>query len=250
MIRGKMVKDEATVAYFDAHTPEYADYRLAHAVRRIRSIAGPQTALCDFGCGVGNILELIGAATGLRKTCGIDVSESCLARTRARAVCAETHCGSVLDADFVAGIGRRFDIVLLAAVLHHLIGRTRRESKRLAAIAVANSLKLLKDGGHLIVVEPTFSPAAAMWLVFWVKKIVSAVTTRRIGIFDRWNNIGAPVVSYLSTAELVALLAAGAGCRVDEVHEEECAVNLMMRLAVITRKTDVTVVVQKSGAGP
>jgi SAM-dependent methyltransferase len=241
------VSDKATVAYFDEHTPEYDDDRLAHAVKRIKGVAGPEASLCDIGCGVGNILELIGATVRLKSTCGIDVSESCLARTRARAAGAETHCGSVLDADFVAGIGRRFDVVLLAAVLHHLVGRTRRESKRLAHTAVENSLKLLKDGGHLIVVEPTFSPAPAMWLVFWVKKIVTTVTRRRIGIFDRWNNIGAPVVSYLTTAELVALLAAGADCRIDEVHEEECPVNLLMRLALITRKTDTTVVVRKAG---
>ena len=247
---GQVMEDKATVAYFDEHTPEYADYRLDHALSWIKRISGPDTTLCDVGCGVGNILELIGTETNVKRTCGVDVSASCLARTLARAACAETRCGSILDAEFVTGIGRRFDIVLLAAVLHHLVGKTRGESKRLARAAVENSLKLLRDGGHLIVVEPTFSPAAAMSLVFWVKKIITTITGRRVGIFDTWNNIGAPVVSYLTTAELVALLASGPDCRIDDVHEEECTVNLLMRFAMISKRSDTTVVVRKVGATP
>ena len=108
----------------------------------------------------------------------------------------------------------------------------------------------VREGGHLIVVEPTFSPAPALGLVFWVKKVVTTVTRRRIGVFGRWNNIGAPVVSYLTKDELVALLAAVGGCRVDEVHEERLRVGPLLRLALITGKSDTTVVVRKVGVKP
>lgn len=241
------MRDKATVAYFDEHTPEYGDYRLAYALERIKGISGAETSLCDIGCGVGNILEMMKKETSLKELCGIDVSENCLAQTRGRVGAAETYCGSVVDTAFVEGIGKRFDIVMLSAVLHHLIGRTRAESKMLARTAVKNSLKLLKDGGYLIVLEPTFSPAFSMWLVFWVKKLVTSVTTRRIGIFDRWNNIGAPVVSYFTVDELTAVLASGGDCRIDAVHVEECKVNLLLRLAMITKRVDTTVVVRKAG---
>jgi len=239
--------DTATADYFDEHTPVYGEYRFDFALERIREIAGPETSLCDIGCGVGNILALIRSTTTVKQLCGIDPSENCLAQAAARAGC-ETRRGSVLDTAFVEGLGQRFDVVLLSAVLHHLVGGTRTESRRNARVAIENSLKLLRDGGRLFVLERTYSPAFSPWLVFWVKRIVTRVTTRRIGIFDRWNNIGAPVVSYFTAGKLAALLAAGEDRRVVEVHVEELGVNWLLRLALITRKSDVTVVVRKIGA--
>lgn len=239
--------DRDTVAYFDEHTPEYGEYRFDFALERIAALAGPETALCDVGCGVGNILALVGRTTGVRQLCGIDASANCLALAAARAGC-ETRCGSVLDPAFVAGIGPRFDVVLLAAVLHHLVGATRAESRRLQRAAVENCFALLKDGGRLFVLETTFSPRFAMWLVFWVKRLITRATSRRIGIFGKWNNIGAPVVSYFTDGELTALLGAGAERSLEAVHREELPVNRLLRLALITRKTDVTVIVRKGEA--
>src|SRR5215213_7255254 len=73
---------------------------------------------------------------------------------------------SILDEDLPARIGRRFDFAVLAAVLHHLIGPTRRASKGLAESALRQALALLEPGGHLFVVEPIVYPPVAMDALF------------------------------------------------------------------------------------
>ncbi|MBI5563152.1 MAG: class I SAM-dependent methyltransferase [Deltaproteobacteria bacterium] len=241
------MKDEATEAYFNEYTPEYGVYRFEYAVGAIRRLCKPGSSFVDVGCGVGNILEFIRNETPIENLCGIDVSENCLREARARVNC-ETYAGSIVDARFVSGIKKRFDFVMLAAVLHHLIGPAKRECRRMCEAAVANSLSLVKDGGYLIVLEPTINPAFSTDLIYHVKRLVTRVTTRRVGIFDKWNNIGAPVVAYFTDYELVDMLKAAKGCKVEDVDVNERQMNLMYRLALMTKRAETTVLVRKTAA--
>jgi SAM-dependent methyltransferase len=137
------------------------------------------------------------------------VSERLLERARDEVPGCETHLGSILDEALVARIGPRFDFAIIAAVLHHLIGRTRQESHELARVAVGNALDLLRPGGHLIVVDEAFSPKLAVDALFYLKKGLTRVTSKRVGVFGYWNNIGPPVVSYYSERELLDMVASG-----------------------------------------
>jgi SAM-dependent methyltransferase len=205
----RTVEDADTVAYFDEHVPEYSTGRLDFPAEFIARHRTADSAIVDIGCGAGNTLAHLRDATGIQDLCGIDVSERLLERTRAEVPGCETHLGSILDERMVATIGQRFDFAVIAAVLHHLIGRTRRESRRQAAEAVLGALALLRPGGHLIVVDEGFSPSLAVDALFYVKKAVTRVTSRRVGLFGYWNNIGPPVVSYYTNDELFELVAAG-----------------------------------------
>ena len=240
-----MAEDTATIAYFDEHVPEYSLERLRHAADFVRRHASPDASLIDLGCGVGNTLAYVKEAAGLSNVAGADVSERCLQETRARVGC-PTYRGSVFDPRFVEAIGRRFDFAIQAAVLHHLIGRTRSESRRYAELAVANAARLLKPGGHLIVVEPIFYPALAMDAVFYVKKLMSAVSGRRVGIGGYWNNIGAPVVSYYTNEQLEEMVASADGLTVLERHVEPEGLGPV--LDRFLRKTDTTLVARRSEA--
>ena len=53
--------------------------------------------------------------------------------------------------------------------------------------------------------------------IFWVKRVVTSVTSRRVPVLGYWNNIGAPVVSFYSGDE-VAAMTAQAG--LDLVHRD------------------------------
>ena len=70
-----------------------------------------------------------------------------LRRTRQGEVAAEVYRASVLDDATVARFRGRFDLAVMAAVLHHLVGATRRTSHRAANRAVSNALELVKPGG-------------------------------------------------------------------------------------------------------
>lgn len=203
------IEDADTVAYFDDHAPEYSTGRLAYPAEFIREHGGDDSSVVDIGCGAGNTLAFMREATGIESLCGIDVSERLLERTREEVPGAETHLGSILDRELVERLSGRFDFAVVAAVLHHLIGRDRGESFENAATAVSHALDLLRPGGHLIVVDEAFSPVWATSALFWVKKGATRVTSRRVGLFGYWNNIGPPVVSYYTKPQLVDLVRAG-----------------------------------------
>ena len=198
--------DQETTAYFDQHVPEYS---LRHARRAVQLIcaAGPRDAsLVDIGCGVGTVLaSLATKATGISRLVGFDVSSACLEETRQK-VDAELHQVSITDSAAVGRFRGQFDFALMAAVLHHLVGPTRRRSRRVAETAIANSLVLLKPGGYLVIAEPTFAPSAPLGALFWAKRMSARMTSRRLPIGGYWNNLGPPIVSYYSPDQLHALV--------------------------------------------
>jgi SAM-dependent methyltransferase len=240
------MRNPGTVDYFEKNTPEYSVGRIAHAVKAINRLCSESASLVDIGCGTGNILDFIKNETPLQSVCGIDVSPNCLAKTKERVGC-ETFLGSILDSDFVETLGARYDFGILAAVLHHLVGRTREESKRLALSAIRNSLTLLNDGGYLFIIEPVFYPPFIMDLVFSVKEFVTMLTSMRVEILDKWNNIGAPLVSYYTIEQLIRMIRRIGHCEILEIDIEERNLTTLFRLALIRRRSDVTIILKKTG---
>jgi len=121
--------------------------------------------------------------------------------------------GSVLDPLVVAARRDRYDFAVLSAVLHHLVGPTRAESRRNALGAISNALSMLCEGGFLLIHEPVFEPRLAMDAVFWAKRALSRLSgNRRVPVLGYWGNLGAPVVSYYSEAGLLEMIARGGGC--------------------------------------
>jgi hypothetical protein len=110
-------------------------------------------------------------------------------------------------------------------------------------MAVTNALELLKPGGHLIVVDEGFSPPRAVDAVFYLKKAVTRLTSRRVGILGEWNNIGPPVVSYYTSEQLVEMVQArGAAELVDQVREPG---SLGRGARILLSKTDITLISKK-----
>jgi SAM-dependent methyltransferase len=240
---GPMI-DTATVRYFDDHLHDYSTKKLRFAINTINSTAEPVHTLVDIGCGTGNTLAHLKTQTQLRHLCGIDVSLNCLAKAKERSGC-EIRQGSILDLDFVRSMGPRFDFALLSAVLHHLIGRSRKHSRTLAVRALTNSLKLLKPGGVLIVIEPTFSPRLVMDAVFWVKKAVTLITSDRVPLGDYWNNIGAPVVSYYTTDEVSDMIRAVGKTELIECHRAKMQLTRIQSLGLIRSHENTTFIVRR-----
>ena len=233
------VRDSETEAYFDAHTPEYDARRFALVAERIRALAGEGSSLLEVGCGTGNVLAYLREVTGVRQLAGLDVSARCLERARERLGC-ETHLGSLLDDELVGRLAERFDFAIVGAVLHHLIGATRRASRALARQGMANALSMVRPGGHLFVLEPVFYPSVTMDLVFYVKKLAMKVTSGRIEIFDRWNNLGAPVTSYYTNEQLRRMAEADPRAEVVDLRATPARITALQRAVMIYRREDTT----------
>jgi SAM-dependent methyltransferase len=196
--------DQKTQEYFNAHLTEYPLERMKFALSTIIKYARPDSSLVDIGCGTGNVLEWVKDSTPIQILAGIDNSSNYLMKTCERVQC-RTYQGSILDREFINGISERYDFALLGAVLHHLIGRTRRQSRNLAMEAIRNSLYLLKPGGILLIVEPVFYSSFVIDIIFYVKKFLSLISTKRFELRHGYN-IGAPVVSYFTNEQLVGMI--------------------------------------------
>lgn len=240
MSHSSVSHDEKTVRYFDAHAPEYSIDRLAFAAEVIAQHADADSSLIDLGCGAGNTLAYLVETTPINDVVGVDVSEGLLERCREQ-VQAPVHLASILDDDLESIVGRKFDVAVVAAVLHHLIGPTRARSRGHAQAAIRNALRLLNPGGHLVIVEPSFGPRLVLDGVFYVKKALSSVTNRRVFVGDNyWTNFGAPVVSYYGNHELQSMVEQEGG----RVVASKIGPESLGRLDAVITKSNITLIAQ------
>jgi 2-polyprenyl-3-methyl-5-hydroxy-6-metoxy-1,4-benzoquinol methylase len=238
----RLVVDHDTAAYFDHCAPEYAARRLRRAVQLVNEHKTSNATLIDIGCGAGNVLAHLARRTGLTNLVGIDVSPRCLALAGER-IDADLHLASILDPATVRRFGGQFDFAIMAAVLHHLIGPTRRHSRRAAQVAVANAFHLVRPGGYLVIVEPTFAPSAPLAALFWTKKVTSTFISRRLPIGTYWNNIGSPVVSYYSHRQVLDMVRLQPAAKV--VYVESVPQPLSKVAEALVNKTNTTIMAMR-----
>ena len=201
----KKHKDEITLSYFDKNTPNYTARRYKSVIGFINQQKKENCSLIDVGCGDGTVLNMFKTKTNISTFLGLDISKNYLRLVKERIGC-DTFHGSILDDMVIKKINKKFDYVIIGAMLHHLIGESRDESKLWANKALQNAFSLLSFGGHLIILEPIYSPKGSMDIVFNIKKFITKFTVNRLNILKYDNNIGAPVVSYYDKETLIRLM--------------------------------------------
>ena len=197
-------EDDKTLDYFDRYTPPYDPKRFQFAIDYLCQNAKPEQTLLDIGCGDGATLGLLKQTTPVQNFCGLDISANYLRKAEELLQC-KTIEGSILDDDLVQKHAGQFDYCTLGAVIHHLIGKSRRESFEFATRCMRNSYTLLRPGGSLIIFEPTFTPAWLMTVAFWIKKLVTQISSSRVEVGGKWANLGQPIVSYYTSQQILAL---------------------------------------------
>lgn len=202
------MRGDDTSEYFEMHCRDYHPRPLRVAIRWIGNLLDEGDDLLDVGCGTGLMLEAMNEA-GLTRLAGCDTAGAAL-RAASERVNFTQHLGSILDDDFVAGLGD-YRFVTMGAVLHHVVGPTRSVSREMAEAAVRNALMLVRPGGRLVIMEPTYRPRWAMSAVFWAKRALGVVIGNHRFEVGRWNNLGAPLVSFYSPDEVVSIVEAAGG---------------------------------------
>lgn len=228
------MQDKGTINYFDTNTPEYSVDRFESVIEFIKTKSLKNSSLIDVGCGTGNILELIKNQTKIKNLYGLDISKNCLLKAKERVSCGLFY-GSILDTLFIESIHQKFDFVILGAVLHHLIGKTRKKSKKYALLAIQNSLKLLKKNGYLIIAEPVFYPPPLMSLIFYLKKIITKIINKRMTIFEKWNNLGAPVVTYYTYEQICEMISNFKNYSIIKTEIKKQNLNILLNLFSIKK---------------
>jgi SAM-dependent methyltransferase len=237
--------DERTERYFEANTPTYSLGRYQEVIEFLRADARPGASLLDVGCGSGNVLRLIAENSPVGDVAGVDVSSAYLAQCAAAVPGSRTYLGSILDPGLNEAVGRQFRYVLVGAVLHHLVGTSRKESLAYAREGLARAWSLVEPGGGLILMEPTFRPRWVMSSLFHAKRLVGRVTSGRVSLFGYWNNLGEPVVSYFSHAELLREAGALPRAAVALDLKKTKVLPALWRLIGVTERADSVVVARK-----
>jgi hypothetical protein len=106
----------------------------------------------------------------------------------------------------------------------------------------------VRPGGHLLVLEPAFYPSWMMDVVFFVKTLAVRLTSRRLELFDRWNNLGAPVVSYYTNEELRQMVTEDPRAELVDLQSTPAYLSSLQRAAFIRRREDTTLVVRRRDA--
>lgn len=228
-----------TASYFERHAHDYDPTRLRTAITWISELHREGDGLFDVGCGTGQLIAAMHDA-GLRNLAGCDLARSQLSTAGDR-VPFTAYRNSILDDGFASGLAGRFRFVTMAAVIHHLVGSTRGRSRDLARGAVRNALGLLQSGGYLVIVEPTFEPRWAMAALYWVKRVLSP-SGRRVEV-GKWNNLGAPLVSYYGRDELAELVN-DAGGRVTRREDSESTLRRLPRMLGVRGRWMTTLLVR------
>lgn len=236
--------DSETKVFFDTRVPEYPTEWFKYILGFLREKGSANSSLIDLACGAGNVLDYLRKNTNFSRYAGVDISAKLLKKARIE-YGLETYEMSILDDNLCNIVGDSNDFVILGQVLHHLVGKTRNQSKNNARKAILNSLKLVRPGGYLIVYEPTYCPSLSGDLVFWVKRFITTFSAKRVNIFNRFHNLGVPVVSYFTNKELKRTFQNIPGCRITDWIEEKLNATWIMRLGLINACIRVSGMIQK-----
>lgn len=232
-------EDGKTLDYFDRFTPHYNPARFQFAIDYLKLNGLASHRLLDIGCGDGATLYLLEQNTPVRGLYGLDISGNYLRKAEQLVQC-QTIEGSILDDALIDQHLDQFDFCTLGAVIHHLIGKDRRESFEFAQQCMRNSFRLLKPGGALLIFEPTYRPAWLMTVAFWIKKIVTRISNNRVEIMRKWANLGQPIVSYYTDTQISDMARALPGA---EVLQNDCLDTL--RLCGVIQRRGLGLIIRK-----
>jgi SAM-dependent methyltransferase len=233
------MEDKKTRIYFDSITPHYDPNKIISILNFIKSHANKDSSLVDLGCGDGAILQLIKQQTEIVNLYGLDISETYINKVCQTIGC-KTILGSILEEGFVSNNLNRFDFAILVSVLHHLIGKNRVDSQEFALKALENSIKIIKPGGYLIIFEPAHEPKIIMDIIFYIKKFFSVFYEGRIEVFQKWFNLGNPIVSYYTPYQLNKMVAS-----LSEAQLIEKNIEAYKTLGIIIKMTALSYTLQK-----
>jgi 2-polyprenyl-3-methyl-5-hydroxy-6-metoxy-1,4-benzoquinol methylase len=202
----KLDENQNTTMYFNSNTPVYSIDKYNEIVCFLSENAMEGGLLIDVGCASGQLLGVINSKCPQLRLFGVDIAKNYINQCKENIPAAEIICDDISNKTIVEHLQKKFDFVVVGAVLHHIVSRTRKSTLALQERAIENAWALVNPGGYLIVEEPTYSPELIMAIIFHTKRFFSMFTKNRVTLLGHDNNLGAPVVLFLSHEYLRCLI--------------------------------------------
>jgi SAM-dependent methyltransferase len=153
----KMSSDDVK-NYFNMHDHDYGHDKdpsfyidLSNFVHRIKRSDGLR--ILDVGCGSGSFIKALIECGTTAHFVGIDLSEKMIERAKSKLKDHDVEL-YVMDVNQIRRhIPIKYNVIHLGSVLHHLIGRTQGQSKKLAEETIKALVDMLENQGVLIIEE-------------------------------------------------------------------------------------------------
>ncbi|MGI0043579.1 MAG: class I SAM-dependent methyltransferase [Nitrososphaeraceae archaeon] len=185
-------------SFFESHFHRYIDkpdfyLTIAKEIKKVLPAGGKRLKFLDVGCGDGGFIKALIEQGVVADYLATDLSFNMLVRASNNLA---GHDVNMLQADALQLSlmeSHRFDIIHIDSVLHHLVGRTRRESVELVRRMLNSLIGRLSTNGILIVEEvyydshifSTFTSSLVFYglkLINWLKLDLSFTKEIRPGL--------------------------------------------------------------------
>ena len=176
----------AVKSYFDTHSHNHSYQKdpnfYNELVKRIRdNNSNKNLKILDVGCGGGSFIKSMIDAGIDADFVGVDVSTGML--SMAKETLSKYHDRVELIAidgfDITSKINKKFDIIHMDSVLHHLIASTQGKSMQLVHKMLSLLISLLENKGQLIIEEVYYNsflyPKLTSKIIFYGLKILNSL---------------------------------------------------------------------------
>jgi len=188
----------------------------------LKELAAKGDSLLDVGCGNGYFTDRALAETNITWACALDVSSAMLSLNRE--VPNKYLCqASALRIPFRP---HSFTFTHFDAMLHHVVGTTRKSSVEQACEVITNCVALTRKDGFLILTERCIDSRISSVIIFYALKFLSKTWLARLG-----SVASGLMVSFLTPDEFLSGLHA-AGARVIRAEVTHARPSFLFRLAL------------------
>ena len=129
----------------------------------IKNTCMANSKVLEVGGGSGYMLDLIASEMGIKHLYNCEIVPEVYKRQANRDI--NLIGSNALNLPFKYG---NFDFVIIKNLLHHLVGKTRRESKAYARHAIEELTRVTKDGGFIIILEQYNKHKLFASIVFYI----------------------------------------------------------------------------------
>jgi SAM-dependent methyltransferase len=133
-----------------------SDYDIAYIVNVLRSIRKPEIKVLDVGGGIGAVGRVLAESSDKVQVDVVDNS-SLAAKNFLR----HAKLRLVYDDFLNVHTPRRYDAIIFRTVLHHIIGKSSRQTLAAQHKAIAKAKDMLTDDGRLLIIENFYDPVVS-----------------------------------------------------------------------------------------
>ncbi len=177
------------------------------------------TKVLELGCGQGVLMHLFEELLPTSNVIGIDITKTSLItakeNNKKNASTLDFCCGSATLLPFK---DNSFDAVIVTDVLHHLVGKSRSESKKNVLITLNEITRITKNNSFVLIWDILVKYKLYSYLIFYLTSICSKFNIE-IPSLQIHKEI---IVSFLTSKELESMLNK---TKIQEISKEEDKIN-------------------------